>query len=94
MFVAVLFGMELAQNGIQKMRGIEDDKFKNALEIEETDGELAVSLLGEEVNSHDFKQKKEKLEEIKAFNVFSHLGKKLAEGVRLVIEKFIHFIFG
>src|SRR5690554_3814087 len=94
MFIAVLFGMELAQNGIQKMRGFEDESFAEAIDIQEDDGEVAVSLLGEEVSSHDIQQKKEKLEQIKAFNFFSNLGKMLAEGVSKVIEKVIQGIFG
>ena len=42
-------------------------------------GELEAAILGEKVTSHDIEKKKEKLEEMKAFNFFSSIGKQLGD---------------
>ena len=54
--------------------------------------EIQASILGNEVSSHDIKKKKEQLEEMKAYNFFSSLGKKIAEIVSDTTEKIIEFI--
>ncbi|GLB58267.1 hypothetical protein NCCP133_04000 [Cytobacillus sp. NCCP-133] len=75
------------------MKGYSDDGFKSALTISESeDGELQASVLGNDVSSHDLQQKKEKLEEMKAFNFFSSLGKSISEGLSELTEKSIKFI--
>lgn len=82
MFLSVLFGMQQANIGIQKMKGYEDPKFKSALTLQSNEGgELQASVLGVDVSSHDIEQKKQKLEEMKAYNLFSDLGKKISGGV-------------
>ncbi|MBT2690285.1 YqxA family protein [Bacillus sp. ISL-47] len=93
MFVSVLFGMQQANEGIQRMKGYSDDDFKAALTLSESEeGELQASVLGNDVSSHDLQQKKEKLEEIKAYNFFSSLGKSISEGLSSLTEKSIAFI--
>jgi hypothetical protein len=82
MFLSVLFGMQQANIGIQKMKGYDDPKFKSALNIVTTEqGELQASVLGMDVSSHDLESKKQKLEEMKAYNLFSDLGKKISSGI-------------
>ncbi len=93
MFVAVLFGMQQANDGIQNMRGYEDSAFKGALTLQERNsGEFEATVLGNELTSHDIKEKQRLLEEMKAYNFFSSLGKKLSEGVTGATEKSIDFI--
>lgn len=93
MFVSVLFGMQQANEGIQRMKGFPDENFKGAFTImEDEDGELQASLLGNDISSHDLQQKREKLEEMKAYNFFSSLGKNLSEGLTGLTEKAIAFI--
>lgn len=93
MFISVLFGMQFAHEGIQNMKGYEDSNFKGAFTVQEREsGELEASVLGNEVSSHDLQQKKEKLEEMKAYNFFSSLGKTLSEGISTATEKTIHLI--
>ncbi|MFD2446124.1 YqxA family protein [Bacillus sp. CGMCC 1.16607] len=92
MFLSVLFGMQQANIGIQKMKGYEDPKFKSALSLQTTEsGELHASVLGNDVTSHDIESKKQKLEELKAYNFFSDLGKKISTiisgGLRALMEK-------
>ncbi len=95
MFVSVLFGMEQANGGIQKMKGYSDDQFKGAFTLQESGkGELEASILGNDVSSHDLEQKKKELEEMKAFNFFSSLGKNLANALSHITETIIQMITG
>ncbi|MFE8696749.1 YqxA family protein [Cytobacillus sp. FJAT-53684] len=88
MFIAVLFGMQLANEGINNMKGYDDANFKDAFTVNENEGgELQASILGNNISSHDLQQKKEKLEEMKAYNFFSSLGKSLSEGISGATEK-------
>jgi hypothetical protein len=93
MFVSVLFGMQQANEGIHKMKGYDDPQFKSAFKVkEEEDGSFKSAILGNDVSSHDLEQKRKKLEEMKAFNFFSSIGKKLAEGISLAMEKTVELI--
>lgn len=92
MFIAVLFGMQQANEGIHSMKGYDDQAFKGALTLKEEDEELQASILGNEVSSHDLEKKKEQLEEMKAYNFFSSLGKKLAEILSAAMEKSLDLI--
>jgi hypothetical protein len=93
MFLSVLFGMQQANIGIQKMKGYEDPKFKSALTLQENgDGELQASVLGVDVTSHDLEKKKQKLEEMKAYNLFSDLGKGISNGVSTGLNQIIELI--
>ncbi|MBP2241688.1 hypothetical protein J2Z40_002260 [Cytobacillus eiseniae] len=93
MFLAVLFGMQLANEGIHNMKGYDDVNFKDAFTVNENEsGNLQASILGNDISSHDLQQKKEKLEEMKAYNFFSSLGKSLSEGISEATEKAISHI--
>ena len=95
MFLSVLFGMQQANEGIHKMKGYEDPEFKSAFSIKEKEnGTFETAILGNDVSSHDLEQKRKKLEEMKAFNLFSSLGKNLADGVSSVMEKTVELITG
>lgn len=91
MFIAVLFGMQQANEGIHQMKGYNDQNFKGALTLQENGGEIEASILGNEVTSHDLQKKKEQLEEMKAYNFFSSLGKKIAEFISGTTEKTIDY---
>lgn len=93
MFVSVLFGMQQANEGIHRMKGFEDANFKKALNVNQNEGgQMEVSVLGNDINSHNLAEKKEKLEEIKAYNFFSSIGKSLADSVSAITKKSIEFI--
>lgn len=95
LFISVLFGMQQANEGIQKMKGYEDPKFKSAFSIKETEsGSLETAILGRDISSHDLEQKQKQLEKMKAFNLFSSMGKKLADGISSVMEKAVELITG
>jgi hypothetical protein len=87
--------MQQANLGIQNMKGYDDEQFKSAFTIQENEGGvMEASILGNNVSSHDLEKKKEQIEEMKAFNFFSSLGKGLANMVTALTEKTIEFITG
>jgi hypothetical protein len=95
MFVSVLFGMQQANEGIVKMKGYDHQQFQGALSINEiSDGEIEASILGNDISSHDLEKKKAELEEMKAYNFFSSIGKALARFITNLTETIIQFIAG
>ncbi|WP_391560229.1 YqxA family protein [Robertmurraya sp.] len=92
MFVSVLFGMQIANNGIVNMKGFEDPNFKGAFTINEQEENVQVSVLGNNVDSHDINKKREQLEEMEAYNFFSDLGKTLADIVTGIVDITIDLI--
>ncbi|MCA1031815.1 YqxA family protein [Bacillus timonensis] len=89
----VLLGMQQANVGMKKMKGYDDPSFQGAFQISDREtGELEASVLGNKVTSHDIEQKQKQLEEVEAFNFFSVLGKKVAQGVTFVFEKVFSLI--
>lgn len=88
MFISVLAGMQMAGNGIHKMKGYNDSGFENAVAINEKN----TTILGHDISSHDLAGKKQRLEEISSFNVFSMMGKKLSDGISNASEKLIETI--
>ncbi len=92
MFFFVLAGMQLANDGIHKMKGYEDLNFQNAISLHENEKQLRATFLGKEISSHDLDEKKRKLEEMSAFNFFSKMGKSISDGVSNSLEKIINLI--
>jgi hypothetical protein len=91
MFISVLAGMQMANNGIHKMKGYSDPNFQGAVTINKEEG-LNASVLGQDLTSHDIEAKKKKLEEMSAYNFFSSMGKKLSDGVTKASEKVVQKI--
>lgn len=87
MFLCVLFGMQQANDGIKSMKGYEDENFASAFDFQKNDGNVEASVLGEDVTSHDLQKKKEQLEEMKAYNLFSSMGKGVADGMSSLAQK-------
>lgn len=82
LFLGVLLGMQQANDGMRKMKGYDDPAFQGeAFHVAETAEGYNGTILGRQLDSQDMKEKQEKLEGIKAYNVFSSAGKKLADGV-------------
>ncbi|WP_040207923.1 DUF3679 domain-containing protein [Neobacillus jeddahensis] len=92
MLICVLTGMQLANNGIDRMKGYDDPNFQTAVSFHEKDNQINTSILGNDLTSHDLEAKKKKLEEINAFNFFSSMGKKMSEGLTNSSDKLIRFI--
>lgn len=93
MFLGVIIGMQQANDGLREMRGYETPETLGAFHFEEMDeGELEASILGNTVTSHDLEKKQKQLEEMKAFNFFSELGKWLSNAVSSLVNAIIDFI--
>ena len=88
-FVGVLFGLQKANSGLVNMRGYQDPQLGTAVSIEHDEGVVNADFLGEELGSHDLEEKKKKLEELKAFNAFSSIGKKITAGIQGAVTKII-----
>lgn len=93
LFLGVLIGMQTANDGIKKMKGYDDPTLSSAFEVNQSkQGELEAAILGEKVTSHDIEKKKEKLEEIKAFNLFSTVGKQLGQAISNLFTSLINLL--
>lgn len=92
MFISVLAGMQLANDGIHKMKGYDDPNFQKAVSLHENGDTVKATFLGNEISSHDLDEKKKKLEEMSTFNLFSSMGKKISNGVSNASEKLINLI--
>jgi hypothetical protein len=92
MLISVLVGMQLANDGIHKMKGYDDPNLQKAVSLNETDNNLQATFLGNDISSHDLEAKRKKLEEISAYNFFSQMGKKMSEGISGASEKLVQLI--
>ena len=90
-FVGVMFGLQKANSGLVNMRGYQDPQLHTAVSIEHEEGVVIANFMGEDLGSHDLEEKKKKLEELKAFNVFSSIGKKVTSGIQAAVTKIIEF---
>jgi hypothetical protein len=92
LFFGVLLGMEQANEGLQKMRGYDDSSLPSVFHISKAkNGEVEASVLGNKVMAEGLQEKKEKIENMKTFNLFSELGKQFAEAVRSLMEQVLSF---
>lgn len=93
MMVCVLFGMQQANDGIHRMKGYDDADFGNAVSLSENDkGKIEASFLGNDVDSHDFQKKKQEIEEMNAYNIFSSTGKNITKGIAELTEKTLDYV--
>ncbi|RFU65769.1 YqxA family protein [Peribacillus glennii] len=94
LFFGILIGMQHANQGMKKMKGYDDPALNSAFTVKESNhGDMEAAFLGQKVTSHDLEQKKKTLAEMKAFNLFSTIGKKLSESITafftVLIQMFI-----
>lgn len=87
MFISVLAGMQIARDGMNKMRG-QQGQDKVIVSDMNDDGDKGIAV----IPSHDLKKKKQKMQEINGVNVFSELGKKMADGVSKTSQSIVESI--
>jgi hypothetical protein len=92
MFISVLAGIQLANDGINKIKGNSDPNFKSAVSLTGESNKLGATILGSDLSSHDLKAKKDKLEKMNAYNLFSTVGKKMSDGISNTSEKILNSI--
>ncbi|OXS63014.1 hypothetical protein B1B00_06610 [Bacillus sp. DSM 27956] len=93
LFIGVLIGMQYANQGIVDMKGHEQQNFTSPVDVNQNvEGNVEASFLGNDVDSKTLTEKKEKLEEMKAFNVFSSIGKVIADTIESITNKIVDVI--
>jgi hypothetical protein len=93
LFLGVLLGMQQANEGLLKMKGYEDPSFQTVLRVsKDQNGEVEATVMGNKATLENIDEKKKKLEQMKMFNLFSELGKRLAEAVRSATKEFLSFL--
>lgn len=89
MFISVLAGMQIANDGIHKIMGKNDSNSEHQRSIQNGNNHMQESVSDQESSSHDLLSKQQKLEKMNSFNLFSSMGKKLSEGISNTSEKII-----
>ncbi|MCP8967183.1 YqxA family protein [Ectobacillus ponti] len=80
LLVSVLCGMQLANDGLKRMKGYNDPTFEQVAHITGTeDGNVEATLLGHTVT---IEEKQRRLEELRSFNAVAKTGDFLALGVQ------------
>ncbi|PKR85127.1 YqxA family protein [Heyndrickxia camelliae] len=93
LFIGVLIGMEKANQGMVKMKGYDDPSLQSPVQTQEkNNGKIDTVVMGKNITSHNLEKKKEHLQDIKAFNFFSSIGKVLTNIISSVTEKIIDFV--
>ena len=79
LFFGVILGMQYANQNMKEMQGYDDPKMYEAFTVEkEGDGEINATMLGQDISMADIEEKKEEMEEWKAYNVLSSAGKGIS----------------
>jgi len=94
LFIGVLIGMEKANQGMVQMKGYDDPSLPPPVIVNESEeGKIEASLMGKELNhTEELAKKKKELEELETFNLFSSIGKKLAQIVTSVTNKLVDLL--
>lgn len=92
LFFGVVLGMQLVNDGLLNMRGYNDPsiEYPNSHETENVRGTLS----DDELPTHDLEAKQDRLEKVKSFNLFSSIGKALAELITVVVQGIISLVVG
>ena len=92
LFFGVLLGMQQAHRGIEKMRGYADPSLPAVIDLEKNgNGEIEAAGFGQTVAAGDLQKKQEVVRELKTFNLFSELGRRLADGATALVETLLSF---
>lgn len=90
LFFGILLGMQQANNGMKEMKGYDDPSFDTVVEVKEDHaGNIEASVLGQKVTNKNIEEKRQRLEKIESFNVFSAIGEKLSAGISFLFVKMI-----
>jgi hypothetical protein len=89
MFLLSIAGMKVADNGMNEMKGNNHSTLPTNISFQNKDWQ---NLIGDDHLSHNIKAKEQKLEKINSFNLFSWMGKELAEGITSVSRNMIKLV--
>jgi len=92
LFIGVIIGMNKANEGMLNMKGYTDDSFQTPVIVQQNEGgQVETTFMGKELPPFNLDEKKEKLEEVKAYNFFSEVGKFLANIITSFTQKIFEF---
>ncbi|MFX3624456.1 MAG: YqxA family protein [Ectobacillus sp.] len=92
MFISTLAGMQLANDGLKRMKGYNDPTFEQVARITGTgNGDVEATLLG---NTFTLEEKEKQLEDMKSFNALSEMGSSLAVGVQKAARVSVDAVVG
>ncbi len=89
LIIGVLIGMQAANSSMKEMKGYTNPALSSPIHLKAKNGNIEASVLGKQISADTIVQKKQKLQEIKSFNLFSMLGKSLAAVVSSVAKTFV-----
>ncbi|ANB60162.1 YqxA family protein [Anoxybacteroides amylolyticum] len=93
LFFGVLLGMQQAKEGLLKMKGYHDPSFQSVVAVKKNqEGAVEATVMGNKVTAETVDEKAKKLEQWKMFNLFSELGKQLAEAVHTAAAKLLSLL--
>lgn len=89
MLLFTLAGMQLANNGMNDLKGIKHSKIQSniSLKMQDLDTSIDINHL-----SHNIAAKQQKLEKMNSFNFFSYMGKELSEGISQSLGNLIKIV--
>lgn len=91
--IGIVIGMNQANKGMLNMKGYQDSSFQSPFYVQEIEeGKVEATFMGNDVGAFNIDDKKEKLEEIKSYNIFSEAGKFLADTVTSITQFIYHLI--
>jgi Protein of unknown function (DUF3679) len=89
LFIGVLIGMQAANLSMKEMKGYKDPSLSSPIHLKEKNGNIEASVLGKNIPADTIVKKKQKLQDIKAFNIFSTLGKGFATAVSSITKSLL-----
>ena len=88
LIIGIILGMNQANKGMLSMKGYQDSSFQSPFILQQIDeGKIEATVMGNDVGQFDLEDRKEKLEEIKTYNILSKAGKMLANVVTTITQK-------
>ena len=93
LFFGVILGMQYANQNMKKMQGYEDPKMSEAFAVqEESKGKINATLLGENITTDDMEEKKEEIEDWKAYHALSSAGKGISNACTSIFQGLANLI--
>jgi hypothetical protein len=89
MFLFTLAGMQLANNGMNNLKGINHSKRQSNISLKMQD--LNTSIENGHF-SHNIASKQHKLEKMNSFNFFSYMGQELSDGISHASRNLIRIV--
>lgn len=89
MFVVTLAGIRVAHNGMNELKGVNDAPLGTDFTLKVPASQTSNRS---DDASHNIAAKRQQLEKMNTFNLFSFMGNELSDGISNVSKKMIHLI--